>query len=73
MQILDRVKFMFLLFWKGFFSTQNVHKHVFLVLLAKKEGRRNLKMIVFDRKDSPKKTFQDYYCPRREKKKKAIF
>ena len=50
------------------------HKHVFLALLAKKEGRRNLKMIVFDRKDSPpQKNFKIIIAQEEKRKKNAIF
>ena len=49
------------------------HKHVFLALFAKKEGRRNLKMIVFDRKDSPPKNFKIIIAQEEKRKKNAIF
>ena len=53
------------------------HKHVFLALLAKKEGRRNLKMIVFDRKDSPppppQKNFKIIIAQEEKRKKNANF
>ena len=51
------------------------HEHVFLALLAKKEGRRNLKMIVFDRKDSPppKKKISRLLLPKKRKEKRMPF